>query len=177
MAQHFRHIALAALLGVAGPSAADVIEDFSGDPAARWAFFTDQVMGGVSTGGVRVTTAGLRLTGTVSTANNGGFIQARRKPIALPATARAIRLKLRGNGAKYYVHLRTGGTVLPWQFYQAGFDTTGREQEVDLPLSAFTPEGGMLRASLKPTSVTSIAIVAYGADYAADITVTEIAFD
>lgn len=154
-----------------------MIEDFSGDPAARWAFFTDQVMGGASTGGVSVTNAGLRLTGTVSTENNGGFIQARLKPIALPASAKAIRLKARGNGAKYYVHLRTGGTLLPWQFYQAGFATSGRDQEVVLPISAFTPEGGMLRAGVRPQSVTSIAIVAYGADYQADITVTEITFD
>lgn len=31
---------------------AALIEDFSTQPESRWRFFTDQVMGGVSTGGV-----------------------------------------------------------------------------------------------------------------------------
>lgn len=60
-----------------------MIKDFSGTPASRWEFITDQVMGGVPTG--RVSFEGdagqtvLHLQGAVSTANNGGFIQARLK--------------------------------------------------------------------------------------------------
>ena len=62
-----------------------MIEDFSGTPALRWEFISDQVMGGVSTGRVsleRDETARqtvLHLRGSVSTKNNGGFIQARLK--------------------------------------------------------------------------------------------------
>jgi hypothetical protein len=63
--------------------AEQMIEDFTGAPAARWAFFSDQVMGGVSTGNVTLEREGgqqvLHLQGTVSTKNNGGFIQARLK--------------------------------------------------------------------------------------------------
>ena len=51
-------------------------------PDSRWRFFTDGVMGGVSTGQIAFEEeAGspfLRMTGHVSTANRGGFIQARR---------------------------------------------------------------------------------------------------
>ena len=45
----------------------------------QWNFITDQVMGGVSTGKFRVEkvdgTMCYRMTGDVSTKNNGGFIQ------------------------------------------------------------------------------------------------------
>lgn len=167
---------LLALSLMSAPAHSDTIEDFSGNPASRWAFFTDQVMGGVSTGNVAVTTDGLRLTGTVSTDNNGGFIQARMMVDGLPEDAKAIRLQVRGNGERYYVHLRTRGTLLPWQFYQAGFDTTGGWQEVTLPISAFEAKGGKW-AKLKARSVKSLAVVAYGADYQADLSVRNISVD
>lgn len=48
---------------------------------SRWAFFSDQVVGGVSEGRVTFEQADgqpiLRLTGMVSTENRGGFIQVR----------------------------------------------------------------------------------------------------
>ena len=43
----------------------------------RWRFFTDGVMGGVSTGQAVIADGALTITGDVSTDNNGGFIQAR----------------------------------------------------------------------------------------------------
>ena len=43
-------------------------------------------------------------------------------PDAVPSDATGVRLVVRGNAERYFVHLRTTGTVLPWQYYQAGFD-------------------------------------------------------
>ena len=60
------------------------------------------------------------MTGSVSTENNGGFIQFRRT-ITLPETLTGLRLRVRGNNQRYFVHIRTGGTVLPWQYYSAEF--------------------------------------------------------
>lgn len=154
------------------PASAQTLEDFSGNPAQRWDYFSDQVMGGVSEGQVAVTNEGLRLTGSVSTANNGGFIQARLKT-DLPSGTEALRLRVKGNGERYYVHLRAKGTMLPWRYYQAGFDTNGAWQEVVLPLSQFTAEGGQ-RGGLIADRVKSVAVVAYGADYTADVAVTQI---
>jgi len=49
----------------------------------RWNFITDQVMGGVSTGKFTVEAVEgvkcYKMTGDVSTKNNGGFIQIRAK--------------------------------------------------------------------------------------------------
>ena len=50
-------------------------------PEAGWRFFTDNVMGGISTGQLAFAREDgqtyARMTGRVSTANRGGFIQMR----------------------------------------------------------------------------------------------------
>jgi hypothetical protein len=147
---------------------------YSPPPLSDYAFFTDQVMGGVSTGAARVVGAGdaphLHLTGVVSTENRGGFIQARvRLPAPLPEAAQGVVLRVKGNGGRYFVHLRTRGTVLPWQYYQAGFETTGAWQDLRLPFTDFVPSGALLRATPRPETVTSLAAVAYGRDHEADL--------
>ena len=117
-------------------------------PETRWRFFTDQVMGGVSTGGVTFSQQdGLpfaRMSGRVSTANRGGFIQMRLDLASPPPeSTTVVRLIVRGNAQRYFVHLRTNGTVLPWQYYQAGFDVSEDWGEVRLPLEAFKASGAL----------------------------------
>ena len=163
---------------VIGPT---IIEDFTMQPQTRWRFFTDQVMGGVSTGGVAFAnedgTSFARMTGRVSTANRGGFIQIRLDlATSPPAGTTGVRLIVRGNDQRYFVHLRTGGTLLPWQYYQAGFDVTETWSEVRLPLDAFKASGGLLRSVPNPGSLTSLGIVAYGRDHDAQIDVREVGF-
>ena len=158
-----------------------MIEDFKMEPETRWRFFTDQVMGGVSTGGVDFATedghAFARMAGRVSTANSGGFIQMRLDLANPPPEGTTgVRLMVRGNNQRYFVHLRTGGTLLPWQYYQAGFDVTESWTEVRLPLDAFKASGGLLRSVPARGSLTSVAVVAYGRDHDARIDVREVGF-
>ena len=158
-----------------------IIEDFTMQPETRWRFFTDQVMGGVSTGGVAFAKEGgtsfARMTGRVSTANRGGFVQMRLDLATPPPEGTTgVRLMVRGNSQRYFVHLRTGGTLLPWQYYQAGFDVTESWSEVRLPLDAFKASGALLRKVPDPASLTSLAVVAYGRDYDAHIDVREVGF-
>ncbi|MEP1930013.1 MAG: CIA30 family protein, partial [Roseibium sp.] len=140
------------ILGSAMAQAGDtLIDNFSGSPETRWDYVADTVMGGVSSGQVSFLSEGnvdfAQLTGTVSTENNGGFIQFRRKLSGPPASdISGVRLFARGNGERYFVHLRTRGTVLPWQYYQAEFITTEVWTEILLPLSAFQASGAMLRS-------------------------------
>lgn len=153
--------------------------EFPVSEPARWDFFSDQVMGGVSEGRVTFETVDqqpvLRLTGHVSTANRGGFIQARSKLDApLPDTAQGIVLTVRGNGQPYYLHIRTKWTVLPWQLYQAKFETSNTWQEIRVPFEAFTPYGKLLRQSFKIPDVRSVAVVAFGRDHDADLSVRAI---
>jgi len=158
-----------------------LIEDFKMQPETRWRFFTDQVMGGVSTGGVTIAQedgqAFARMTGSVSTANRGGFIQMRLDlSTPPPEGTTGVRLVVRGNGQRYFVHLRTGGTLLPWQYYQAGFDVTESWSEVRLPFDAFSASGALLRSVPAPGNLTSVAVVAYGRDHDARIDVREVSF-
>ena len=143
-----------------------------------WTYLADTVMGGVSEGQARVTGDVLRLTGSVSTANRGGFIQARAAmPEGLPDGVAAIRLRVRGNGERYFVHLRTTRTRLPWQYYQQGFDTGPDWAELRLPLSGFAPSGRMMAADVAPGDVRSIGIVAYGRAHVADVSVAAMGAD
>ena len=157
------------------------IEDFAMQPETRWRFFTDTVMGGVSTGKLTFLQESghtfARMTGHVSTANRGGFIQMRMDlPSPPPEGTSGVRLVVRGNDERYFVHLRTTGTVLPWQYYQAGFDVTRNWTEVRLPLEAFRASGALLRAQPRALGIESVAIVAYGRDYEAEIDLREIGF-
>lgn len=178
-------LVLMAMLAGAAPApalAAETMkETFDNRPETRWRFFADTVMGGVSTGGMAFGTqenkAFARLSGSVSTRNNGGFIQMRRDlPGPPPEGTRGVRLVARGNDQRYFVHLRTSGTMLPWQYYQSGFEVTGQWMEIRLPLESFRASGKLLRRTPKPGTITSYAIVAYGRDHEAEIDVMEIGF-
>lgn len=156
-------------------------DDFSDQPETRWEFLTDQVMGGVSQGKLSFETLDgqpvAHLKGTVSTANRGGFIQFRtalKEPLA--ESLLGVWVTVKGNGERYYVHLRTSGTLLPWQYYQAGFQTTGEWQTIRLPWAEFKRSGQLLRETPKPTSVRSLGIVAFGKDYDADLWIQAVGF-
>jgi Complex I intermediate-associated protein 30 (CIA30) len=156
-------------------------DKFDGEPAKRWEFIADDVMGGVSKGSLSFEQEGsvsyARMTGRVSTANNGGFLQFRRRlDQRLSEETKGVRLVARGNNERYFIHLRTSGTVLPWQYYQSGFDVTGDWRELNLPLDSFKASGSLLRQTPKATSIKSIGIVAFGRDYDADIQVREVGF-
>lgn len=163
-----------------GPALAGSVIDIFGDGASsRWRFFADTVMGGKSTGKASFQTddgiAFARLSGNVTTANNGGFIQIRTElRSALPQDTKGIIVKVRGNDQRYFVHLRTTAMVFPWQYYQAPFTATRSWKEIRLPLSAFKPSDGSLRAAPAPGSIKSIGIVAYGRDHQAEIDIREV---
>ncbi len=147
----------------------------------EWQTFTDQVMGGVSRGSASRDTLAqrpcLRLRGEVSLENNGGFVQValsvRRQSQPLDAgTFSGIRLTATGNGETYYIHLRTGDTLRPWQYYQAAFQTNAQWRQIDIPFTAFRPEN--LRAALDPSRIERIGVVAAGKAFTADVAVARI---
>ena len=158
-----------------------LIDDFQSTPEKRWSYIADTVMGGKSSGKVEFRiengVAFGHLTGTVSTENRGGFIQIRRSLDPTPHEAvGGFRLVVRGNNQRYFVHIRTSQTVLPWQYYQASFFAGSEWKEIQLDLSDFKPSGSMLRKKIKPKSIRTVAIVAYGRDHEADIRISEVGY-
>ena len=168
---------------LAGSALADdmLVDKFDAAPESRWSYVSDQVMGGVSQGSVDYLEQGsdnvARLAGRVSTDNNGGFIQIRREVAKGSADgALGVYMKVRGNSQGYYIHLRTSGTVLPWQYYQAEFQVTEDWQNIRVPLADFERSSSWLAASINSKSIRSVGVVAYGRDHEAEVDIAEIGF-
>ena len=155
-------------------------EEFGADASGRWEYIADGVMGGVSVGSAEILNEGdinfIRLTGAVSTKNNGGFIQIRQTlPGALPAGTAGVALDMRGNGESYYVFLRTKEMTRPWHFYNAVFETGADWSTVHIPFADFDRSHDFLADTIDPQSVISIGLVAYGRDHVADLSVASLA--
>ena len=158
-----------------------MIETFADDPANRWRFFTDAVMGGVSSGQLSFDRDDhrfwARMTGTVSTANSGGFIQMQMRLSApFPAGTGGVRLVTRGGGHGYFVHLRATGASTPTAFHRAGFAVTPEWREILLPFSKFTQANRSVPVLGEGTGIATVAVVAYGRNFQADVSVSEIGF-
>ena len=85
----------------------------------------------------------------VSTQNNGGFIQFRTDLKNLDKDIQGIYARVKGNNQQYFIHLRTRGTILPWQYYQSAFMASDQWQIIKLPLDSFAPSSNWLRKAVK----------------------------
>ncbi len=157
-------------------------EDMRTPIGTQWRFVADTVMGGVSQGilgtDTHQHTACLRLSGKVSTANNGGFIQ---MALDIPPSAlthidrfEGIELQIAGNGERYNLHLRTGDLWLPWQSFRSGFTAPPQWQTLRFPFSGFEPYRTGKR--LKTSRLSRVAVVAIGRDFEADVCLANIRF-
>jgi len=146
-------------------------------PKKEWVYFADTVMGGVSQGqgGYDQSLNALRLNGTVSTDNNGGFIQIRADlSDTLASEAKGIKLTVKGNGETYYIHLRNRSARLPWQYYSASFKAPKTWTTIQIPYGAFERSSSFMSKTYDPKSTKSLGIVAFGKNYKADLFVKEI---
>lgn len=147
----------------------------------HWRFVSDQVMGGVSTGRlVRQMVAGemaLHLTGAVRLENNGGFVQ-----MALPLAPSGqvfdasrftgLRLRVRGNGADYNLHLRSADMTAVWQSWRVSFAASEAWTDIDLPFADFTPHRTDL--PVNPARLTRLGLVAIGREMQADLALSRL---
>ena len=158
----------------------EMIDNFDNNPEKRWIFFADTVMGGKSSGSITFTNNTndnfARLVGNVTTQNNGGFIQIRRKVSGLDNSIEFINLQVKGNNQIYHVFLRTTGTILPWQYYKAEFKAVKTWKNLSIPISSFQRSSSFLSKKIKPANIRSIGLVAFGRDFKADLYVSEIGF-
>ena len=147
----------------------------------KWSFLSDQVMGGVSSGKVFFNSKNDKnyayLSGKVSTKNNGGFIQIRRKLNNINLSkSQYIKVIAKGNNQKYFIHIRTTGTFFPWQYYQLDFNVEENYKAMKLPIKDFKRSGSFLSKTINPKSITSIGLVAFGRDHLAELYIQEIEF-
>ena len=143
---------------------------------------TDGVMGGISRGRLFDDTVDgrrcLRLAGSVSLANNGGFVQAAVDVLpggrVFDASPYAgLRLVVRGNGEDYNLHLRTADLERPWQSYRCRFAALPEWQALSLPFAGF--EAHRTEHPLDLARLRRVGLVAIGREFEADLCVARIA--
>ena len=96
--------------GMASEPISKLLIDFSdGSVAKQWLSVNDNVMGGVSEGGFRITDdKTLEFSGNLSLENRGGFTSIRTRPTDLNLDGYdKIGLRLKGDGRTYYFNLMT----------------------------------------------------------------------
>jgi hypothetical protein len=156
---------------------------FTEENARYWQYISDQTMGGVSNGQAILDKDGdmifARLTGNVSTANNGGFIQIRTNfsfvdLINTNKDLKGVLLNTKGNGETYHIFIRTSEDRSYRDFYSATFTANDNWEIVDLPFTKFKHRYS--NKSLNGNDIRTFGIVAYGRNFYSDVSVSEIIF-
>lgn len=146
-----------------------------------WEFISDQVMGGVSEGNFNFINVKddsyYKLSGNVSTKNNGGFIQFRSKLNIDDNSLKKIRFHVRGSGDEYFIHIRTPYTILPWQYYSYSFQTSEEWNVIEIPFSNFEKSHIFQPKKFSSSQIKTIAFVAYGKDFKAELDIKNIELD
>jgi len=148
----------------------------------EWRLITDRVMGGVSEASLRASSlAGrdcLRLQGTVSLENNGGFVQMALEPAAGEefdaSQFRGLEIEVAGNGESYNLHLRTADLWFPWQSFRADFTATPQWRALRIPFADV--QAYRHSSDFDASRLTRIGLVAIGRDFDADLCLGGIRF-
>ena len=142
-----------------------------------WEVITDKVMGGVSEGSLELKNENqkkfLRLKGTVSTKNNGGFIQFRSK-FNFDKGYSGIRIVARGKNDGYFVHVRTNSLIFPWQYYSREFDVHEDWQVFKIFFEDFNKSNFYQPLNFDSGDIKSIGFVAFGKNFEAELDILEL---
>ncbi len=144
----------------------------------EWEFISDQVMGGVSSGKVELISESqknfIRLSGIVSTENNGGFIQFRSNFNFENQDFKGLRIKAKGFPSEYYVHIRTTFLFLPWQFYSSSFKVSEKWQTYELLFDDFKRSNFYQPSKFNSSEIESIGFVAFGKNFNPQLDIIEV---
>jgi len=148
----------------AGASMKDhVLFDFAADENA-WRSINDGVMGGISSGRMRMLETTAVFEGNLSLENNGGFASVRSGALDSDLDGfTGFRVRIRGDGKRYQFRAHTSG-AFDGPSYLCTFDTRKDEwQEIALPFSKFEASfrGRALPdfPALKPDEIVTLGIL------------------
>lgn len=175
---------LLSLTAMASASEENLSFPFTSDSGKYWQYVSDRTMGGISNGQVTLEQdAGIsfaKLTGNVSTKNNGGFIQLRSRISFANSDEtgkelQGVRLNVRGNGETYHIFIRTNDTRSYSDYYSATFQANTNWEVIDFPFSSFERKRAP-DSTLRAENIRAFAVVAYGRDFTADVSVSTVDF-
>lgn len=157
-------------------------KDMTSNLGTKWQLVTDGVMGGLSQGQLTLDNYKgkncLRMRGTVTTENNGGFVQ-----IALSLSEQGdfdasaytgVEIEVAGNNELYNIHFRTGDLWFPWQSYRSSFTAAGDWQTYRIPFSELEKYKTFHKFS--QDDIKRIGLVAIGREFQADLCLADIRF-
>lgn len=157
-------------------------KDMTSNLGTKWQLVTDGVMGGLSQGQLTLDNYKgrncLRMRGTVTTENNGGFVQ-----IALSLSEQGdfdasaytgVEIEVAGNNELYNIHFRTGDLWFPWQSYRSSFTAAGDWQTYRIPFSELDKYKTFHKFS--QDDIKRIGLVAIGREFQADLCLADIRF-
>lgn len=126
-----------------------------------WQIINDGVMGGLSQGRIEADAAGICFSGTLSTANGGGFASCRGPVPGLPLPLAGLRITVSGDGRRYQLRLRDSddADAIAWR---ALFDTGPEPVAVELRPHDFEAViRGRKLVALPPLSQRDISIMGF----------------
>ena len=146
-----------------------------------WEFVSDKVMGGNSSGQLEKLYVdgrfATRLTGDLSLANNGGFVQmafdinADGTPFDASDWA-AVEVDVLGHGEEYDFRLRTSDLTRPWQSYRASFVAPNSWTTVHIPFEDFKAHKTDIPLNTK--RIRRMGVLAIGRVFSVDIAVSAV---
>ena len=149
-----------------------------------WRFVKDQVMGGKSDGSMILKESTnqnfdyISAKGNVST-DGGGFLMFRKEIDADNLNDFSkIKFKARGNNEKYFIHIKTKGSIFPWVRYLGEFDVTEEWQDFEIEFDEFIRYSNKnpKKRNLNPKKIKLIGVEASGRDFEMDIDIASMSF-
>ena len=149
-----------------------------------WRFVKDQVMGGKSDGSMILKESTsqnfdyISAKGNVST-DGGGFLMFRKEIDADNLNDFSkIKFKARGNNEKYFIHIKTKGSIFPWVRYLSEFDVTEEWQDFEIEFNEFIRYSNKnpKKRNLNPKKIKLIGVEASGRDFEMDIDIASMSF-
>ena len=155
-----------------------MVIDNVNDIRAQWSAVSDNVMGGISEVSFYeiqdIERNFYRLEGSVSTENNGGFIQSILRNNQDAQNYNGIRITVRGTPDDYYIWLRTPACRFPWDRYSASFKPNDNWSVIEIPFSDIKKSNFYMPKRLNKSKIRTIALAAYGKDFDAKLDIANI---
>ena len=149
-----------------------------------WRFIKDQVMGGKSDGSMSLKEFTnqnfdfISAKGNVST-DGGGFLMFRKEINANNlSNFSKVKFKARGNNEKYFIHIKTKGSIFPWVRYLGEFEVTDEWQDFEIEFTEFIRYSNKnpKKRNLNPKKIKFIGVEASGRDFDMEIDIASMSF-
>ena len=149
-----------------------------------WRFIKDQVMGGKSDGFMALKKSTnenfdfISAKGNVST-DGGGFLMFRKEIDANDLNEFSkVKFKARGNNEKYFIHIKTRGSIFPWVRYLSEFEVTNEWQDFEIEFTEFIRYSNKSpkKKNLNPKKIKLIGVEASGRDFDMEIDIASMSF-